>query len=211
MRQFTFDLSAASISSDTNPFVSSSTSSSTSSSSPSASSSTSPSSPSSSNSNPGTQSSSSSTIGPSPEKLADYEKAHGIIMGTTVVLLFPIGASYMRLFGNPSLHALWQIFSLVALLCGFGVGVKLAQMTNYVCFPLVPWTSFSPDPYIYPSGSNISSSTNPQAAPTPSSAPPSSPSSSSNPSLASYTTTSTRKPGAERPSPISTSGTAALS
>lgn len=121
MRQFTFDLSAASMSSDSNPFLS--TSSATNSASASSPSSTG----SNSNSNTG-----SSTVGPSPQTVADYKTAHGVIMGTTVVVLFPLGASYMRLFGNASIHALLQIFSLCSLLCGFGIGIKLAQSTEFL-------------------------------------------------------------------------------
>ena len=144
MRQFTFDLSAASLSTDTNPFVSSSSTSSPTSPASSSSPSSSPS------SNPDSGSTS-STVGPSPQKIADYEKAHGIIMGTTVVLLFPFGATYMRLGGNASLHALIQIFSLVALFCGFGLGVKLATMTDYVRLPPFPPSAPPPKPPSLPS------------------------------------------------------------
>ena len=141
MRQFTFDLSAATLSSDTNPFVAASTS--APSSAPSGASSTSPSSPSAfSSPAAGSGSSTSATVGSDLQNLPDYEKAHGIIMATTVVLLFPLGASYMRLLGNASLHALLQIFSLIALICGFGLGVKLAQMTDFVC-PLLFQLTFS--------------------------------------------------------------------
>ncbi|KAG0649647.1 hypothetical protein D0Z07_4061, partial [Hyphodiscus hymeniophilus] len=125
MRQFTFDLSAASLSSDTNPFVSSASS-------PSGPSSISPSSPSSTSAAGSDSDSGSSTVGPSPQTIIEYEKAHGIIMGITVVLLFPLGATYVRLFGNASLHAILQLFSLVALICGFGLGIKLAKMTDYL-------------------------------------------------------------------------------
>lgn len=160
MRQFTFDLSAASLPSDSNPFVSNSsaTNSSTASS---------PSSSSNSNSNTG-----SSTVGPSPQTVADYEKAHGVIMATTVVVLFPLGASSMRLFGNASIHALLQIFSLCSLLCGFGVGIKLAQMREYVYAPFP--SSPRPDSYLSPHIRVLTmySFTNPQDEPTPYSAPP---------------------------------------
>ena len=56
-------------------------------------------------------------------------------MGITVVVLFPLGASYMRLFSNASIHALLQLFSLCSLLCGFGIGIKLAQSTEFVYSP----------------------------------------------------------------------------
>jgi hypothetical protein len=56
-------------------------------------------------------------------------------MGAVVVLLFPLGAIWMRMGGNMWLHSALQMFSLVALLCGLGLGIKLAQMRNYVSFP----------------------------------------------------------------------------
>ena len=56
-------------------------------------------------------------------------------MGVTVVLLFPIGALFMRLVGNAMLHAVLQVFSLLALIVGFGLGVKLAKLKFYVRLP----------------------------------------------------------------------------
>jgi hypothetical protein len=56
-------------------------------------------------------------------------------MGTTVVLLFPFGAMYMRLGGGAWMHGALQIFSLCALISGFGLGIKLAQFRGYVCLP----------------------------------------------------------------------------
>lgn len=38
----------------------------------------------------------------------------------------------MRMGSSAWMHGAWQLFSLVALLCGFGLGVKLAQMKSYV-------------------------------------------------------------------------------
>jgi hypothetical protein len=66
-------------------------------------------------------------------------------MGITVVLLFPLGATYMRLFGSAQTHALLQIFSLCALLCGFGLGIKLATLTDYVHAPSFPHTFVPPE------------------------------------------------------------------
>jgi len=71
-------------------------------------------------------------VGSSYKVLADYDKAHGIIMGTTVVLLFPLGAIFMRLGTSAWMHAVWQLFSLAALVAGLGLGVKLAQMRSYL-------------------------------------------------------------------------------
>jgi len=90
-------------------------------------------------------------IGPSPQTVIKYEQAHGIIMGTTVVLLFPFGAMYMRLGGGAWMHGALQIFSLCALISGFGLGIKLAQFRGYVCgsfpfrlFPTQPNPTFEP-------------------------------------------------------------------
>jgi len=121
MRAFDFDLSKASISSDENPFVEAAAST--------TSSGASPSSTSSSGSGTGVGSVS---LGTGAGNLISYEKAHGIIMGATVVLLFPIGAIFMRLVGSPLLHGLLQVFALLALIVGFGLGIKLAMMMDYV-------------------------------------------------------------------------------
>lgn len=143
--QFTFDLSAASLSSDTNPFVSAATSSaaapsgtstpsgtsaSSGTSAPSKTSGSSPASsasPSSSSSSANMGSSSSTTAGPSQSTIEKLETAHGSIMAITFVLLFPIGSTYMRVFRSPSMHGFIQLFSVVCMLVGFGLGVKLAQ------------------------------------------------------------------------------------
>jgi len=111
-RQFTFDLTAASLSSDSNPFISSGSS------------------PSGGSGSSGSSSSSSSS---SPTLAIHFDKAHGTIMGTTVVLLFPLGAIFMRLGGKAWSHGLFQIFNLCLLLAGFGLGIKLAKLRYYVC------------------------------------------------------------------------------
>ena len=135
MRQFTFDLTGASISSDTNPFTSAAaTSSSPSSAASSGSSPSSSGSPSTSSGSSGS-SSGSSVVGASFTTLSDYEKAHGIIMGVTIVLLFPIGAIFMRVVASPLFHGILQIFSLCALIVGFGLGVHLAKILDLVRVP----------------------------------------------------------------------------
>jgi len=55
-------------------------------------------------------------------------------MGVTVVLLFPIGATFMRLGGSAAGHGAWQILSLCSLIAGFGVGIELAKMRKEVRF-----------------------------------------------------------------------------
>jgi len=59
-----------------------------------------------------------------------FQMAHGIIMGATVVVLFPFGAIFMRLGGAAIPHGIIQMFSLCALIAGFGLGVVLAQKTS---------------------------------------------------------------------------------
>lgn len=116
-RQFDFDLTAASISSDTNPFLTSGSA---------ATSTASGSSPTGSSSNTG----SAVVVGTSPQTIVSYEKAHGIIMALVVVLLFPIGAIGMRLQGNMNIHRGVQMLSLVLMIVGFILGIKLATMTS---------------------------------------------------------------------------------
>jgi hypothetical protein len=137
MRQFTFDLTSAALSSDSNPFVSSS-SSSTGTSSGASPTATSGSGDDGSSGDSGSDNSGSSgnngakVVGTSFKVITDYETAHGVIMGATMVLLLPLGAMFMRLGASAYLHGAWQIFALCAMLCGFGLGIKLAQMRNLV-------------------------------------------------------------------------------
>ncbi|CZS91266.1 uncharacterized protein RCO7_01521 [Rhynchosporium graminicola] len=73
------------------------------------------------------------TIGGSGSKanaIPDYQKAHGIIMGVVVVLLFPFGAMFVRMGGSGIVHGILQILSLCALLVGLGLGIKLADLTG---------------------------------------------------------------------------------
>jgi hypothetical protein len=135
MRQFTFDLTSAVLSTDSNPFVSSSTSASTGTGTATGSSPTSTGE----SGNDGSSGDSGSSgnngvtvVGTSFKVITDYETAHGVIMGATMVLLLPLGAMFMRLGASVYLHGAWQIFALCAMLCGFGLGIKLAQMRNLV-------------------------------------------------------------------------------
>ena len=52
-----------------------------------------------------------------------------------MVLLLPLGAMFMRLGASVYLHGAWQLFALCAMLCGFGLGIKLAQMRSLVGSP----------------------------------------------------------------------------
>ena len=63
-----------------------------------------------------------------------------------MVILFPLGAMLMTMFGKWWIHAAFQTFSLVMLIVGFGLGVKLATFKDYVCIflnpPLNSWISY---------------------------------------------------------------------
>jgi len=120
MFQFTFDLTKATISSDSNPFVSGSGSSSSGGLS-------NGSSPVGSGGNGG------SSFGGIPsdiELIPTFQKAHGILMGTSILLLFPIGAVFMRVVGSPLLHGIVQVLSLCVLIAGFGLGLRMAHILD---------------------------------------------------------------------------------
>ena len=97
-------------------------------------------------SNPFTSSalSNSSSMGSSSENLGTavsyvdpittYEMAHGPIMSATMVILLPMGAIIMRVFGAVWLHAAIQLFSLAAIVVGFGLGIHLAQIADLVSY-----------------------------------------------------------------------------
>ncbi|PMD29637.1 iron reductase domain protein [Hyaloscypha variabilis F] len=127
-RQFEFDLTAAVLSSDSNPFVSSSVSSASGTKTGSSSSPTTTTI--NSGSGDGAGNTGATVVGPSFKVITDYQTAHGVIMGSTMVLLLPLGAMFMRLGASVYLHGAWQLFALCAMLCGFGLGIKLAQMRS---------------------------------------------------------------------------------
>lgn len=132
-RQFTLDLTKASLTTDSNPFVESSSSASASS-------------PESSNSASSSSSSSGSdTTESSKSKSETFDKAHGIVMGLVVVILFPAGAILMRTVRSPWIHAGVQLFNLALLIAGLALGVKLAQYTDQVSFPFLSFP-FPPFP-----------------------------------------------------------------
>jgi Cytochrome domain of cellobiose dehydrogenase len=118
---FTFDLTKAAIASDTNPYVSSSSGSGTG---------TAPVSTPTSGSG-GSSSGSSSITDPT----IVYKQAHGIIMASAMVVLFPLGAIVLRVFGGVWIHASIQMLALIAILAGLGLGIKLAQLTDLVSPP----------------------------------------------------------------------------
>ena len=61
--------------------------------------------------------------------------AHGVIMALVMVILFPFGAMLMPLMGKWWLHAGWQITTFLLMWAGFGLGVKCAQERSLVSLP----------------------------------------------------------------------------
>lgn len=53
-------------------------------------------------------------------------------MGVTVVLLFPLGSIFMRTVRHPWIHAGIQIFSMIAMIAGLVLGIRLANLTSMV-------------------------------------------------------------------------------
>ncbi|KAF7852711.1 hypothetical protein EAF04_010905 [Stromatinia cepivora] len=117
-RQFTYNLTTAVIDSDGNPFLSSATAAS-----PSASRSDSPAV----GGGEGSEEYRTSTLA-----INAYNIAHGTIMSITIIVLFPLGAISMAVFGKWWIHAAFQVFSMAMLIVGFGLGVKLAMFKDYL-------------------------------------------------------------------------------
>lgn len=66
------------------------------------------------------------------DPITTYEMAHGSIMAATMVVLFPLGAIILRVFGGVWLHAAIQLFNLAAIIVGFGLGIHLAMISDLV-------------------------------------------------------------------------------
>ncbi|KAL6887043.1 hypothetical protein GGI43DRAFT_426070 [Trichoderma evansii] len=107
--QFNVDMSAASISSDSSPFVGTSSSSNSS-------------------GTPGAVTLTKSSD-PSTKTLIC---AHGIIMSIVFSCLYPIGFVLMLLIGKWYLHAAWQVITFLGMWAGFGLGVTAAKRLDIV-------------------------------------------------------------------------------
>lgn len=73
-------------------------------------------------------------VGTDGTTLGNYQKAHGIVMSVAVVLLFPLGAVFIRLGGSMLGHVTVQMLALLSMIVGFGLGIKLGNITNLVGF-----------------------------------------------------------------------------
>ncbi|KAI8629405.1 iron reductase domain protein [Xylariaceae sp. FL1651] len=129
--QFTFDLSTATITDDTNPFVDTSSGGSGGSGSGNTTSPSGSGSGSGSNGGDSQGSGSSSAVPASIREIPTIQKAHGILMSIVMVILYPLGSILMPLFGNWVLHAVWQSVSFLAMWAAFGLGIILSQRTGY--------------------------------------------------------------------------------
>ncbi|KAH0494071.1 hypothetical protein TgHK011_000705 [Trichoderma gracile] len=131
MTQFQVNLAQASISSDANPFVGSSSDSSSSngdnSSSSSGGSSSGDADGDSNSDSDGDSAVSGVTDGSSDQTLAS---AHGILMSVIFVIMYPLGSSLMPLVGRWYIHASWQTIAFLGMWAGLGLGVTIAKREN---------------------------------------------------------------------------------
>ncbi|TFB05475.1 hypothetical protein CCMA1212_002725 [Trichoderma ghanense] len=121
MSQFQVNLAQASISSDTNPFVGSSSDSSSSGGSSSGDDGDSD------GDGDGDGAVSGVTGGSSDQTLAS---AHGVLMSVIFVIMYPLGSSLMPLIGKWYIHASWQTIAFLGMWAGLGIGVVVAKREN---------------------------------------------------------------------------------
>ncbi|CAG8955448.1 hypothetical protein HYFRA_00010314 [Hymenoscyphus fraxineus] len=67
-------------------------------------------------------------------KAQDRQKAHGILMGVAVVILFPLGAISMRLGVNPWIHAGIQLISYILMIAGMAIGIIFVNDVPFLTF-----------------------------------------------------------------------------
>jgi hypothetical protein len=130
---YTLNLANAQLADDSNPFVSS-----TSSGSPSATASGSGSAQTSGSSGSSSGSINSGSAVPYVSPITTYEMAHGPIMSAAMLVLFPLGAIVMRIGGGVWLHGVIQLFTMAAIIAGFGLGINLAKISGIVSLYIQP-------------------------------------------------------------------------
>jgi hypothetical protein len=134
--QFKLDLTQAVINADSNPFVSGGNSNSSSAGGSNNSSSSGGSAAQPSPSSGGSLGDSSSSgvvqLGGDDSVSETLPVAHGLIMSITTLVLFPVGAILMPLFGRWYIHAAWQIFAWLLMWAAFGIGVVSANQQGIV-------------------------------------------------------------------------------
>jgi hypothetical protein len=70
------------------------------------------------------------------KRLHNILLAHGLLLGITACVIFPFGAMLVkvcRFRGGVWVHAVWQIFGLMAAIAGYGTGVYLSNRWHKVC------------------------------------------------------------------------------
>ncbi|KAK7943439.1 uncharacterized protein PG986_012552, partial [Apiospora aurea] len=63
------------------------------------------------------------------DEITRLQRAHGIIMALVFVVLYPVGSILMPLLGNWIGHAAFQFFNFILMWAGFGLGYVLSQKT----------------------------------------------------------------------------------
>lgn len=58
--------------------------------------------------------------------------AHGIVMSVVFLIGYPLGAALMPLVGKWQIHASWQVLAFLGMWAGFGIGYYLADRDGYV-------------------------------------------------------------------------------
>ncbi|KAI0598252.1 hypothetical protein F4775DRAFT_592515 [Biscogniauxia sp. FL1348] len=63
-------------------------------------------------------------------EIPTLEAAHGILMAIVMVVMYPLGSLLMPVFGKWWLHGAWQVVAWLGMWAGFAIGVVLAQRTG---------------------------------------------------------------------------------
>jgi hypothetical protein len=114
---FGIDMSQASISSDANPFLSSSGDSN------------------SSGGSSDSDSTSSGGVSSGDSVSATVLTAHGVVMAVTFAILYPIGAILMPILGRWLVHGVVQFIAFLLMWAGFGLGYHYSNTLGIVSFP----------------------------------------------------------------------------
>lgn len=74
-------------------------------------------------------------------------RAHGILMGLSFAVFFPLGALLLRAIKGKwavRAHVACQMLGWICMLAGLGTGIRLASIIDYVWLRsrLAPWTTF---------------------------------------------------------------------
>lgn len=87
----------------------------------------------------GSGSTNGASSGSSESRTADLIRIHGVLMAVAFVILYPVGALLIPLFGRWYLHAGCQTVAFLVMWGGFGTGYARADATDEVSlFPLPP-------------------------------------------------------------------------